>query len=37
MVERYERLKFGGQELEFGSLKGIFVKIECLEGFGVKI
>jgi hypothetical protein len=36
-VERFEGLKFGGPKLEFGSFKGIFFKIECLEGFGVKI
>jgi hypothetical protein len=32
----YGRKKFIGQKLEFGKLQGIFVKIQCLEGIGVK-
>jgi hypothetical protein len=35
-LKRYEGSNFRGWNWNFGRLNGIFVKIECLEAFGIK-
>jgi hypothetical protein len=35
-LKRYEELKFGGQNWNWGAQGGIFRNIECWEGFRVK-